>query len=320
MARYVVTGGAGFIGSHFVDRLLADSATVVAFDNLSNSDSRWIRPHLGRDNFRFVEGDILDLGALCATMEGADLVVHLASSVDMRRGLEDPTLDLTQSAIGTQRVLEAMRVVGVGTILFSSSSTVYGEPVVTPTAEHHGPLLPISMYGAGKLAAEGLLSAYGHLYDIDTYAFRFGNVVGGRMNHGVIFDFIAKLKRDPTRLEILGDGHQAKNYFLVEDCVEGMLTLPRHLGPGSHAINLGCPGTIEVSRIAHVVADEMGLTDVSFEYTGGRRGWPGDVPLVHFDLTKAYRLGWRTTADLEGAVRECARRLLVMWNEVSAPA
>lgn len=320
MTRYFITGGAGFIGSHLVDRLLADGELVVAFDNLSNSDGRWLQPHQSRDGFRFMGGDVLDLDALCAGMAGADQVVHLASSVDMRKGLADPSFDLTQCAVGTQRVLEAMRLSGVRTIVFSSSSTVYGDPVVVPTAEHHGPLLPISLYGAGKLAAEGLLSAYGHLYGMSTYAFRFGNVVGGRMNHGVIFDFITKLKQDPVRLEILGDGHQAKNYFLVEDCVDGLLTLPQRLGPGSHVTNLGCAGTIEVSRLARVVAEEMGLTDVRFECGGGRRGWPGDVPLVEFDLTKAHQSGWHATTDLEGAVRECARRLLTAWDQLSVPA
>jgi UDP-glucose 4-epimerase len=265
----------------------------------------------------FVQGDILSLYGLCAAMGGADVVVHLASSVDMRKGLADPTLDIEQCAIGTQRVLEAMRVSGSREIMFSSSSTVYGEPSVVPTAEHNGPFFPISMYGAGKLAAEGMLSAYGHLHGMNTYAFRFGNVVGDRMNHGVVHDFIAKLKRDPTRLHVLGDGNQAKNYFLVEDCVEGILAIPGKLGSGSHAVNLGCPGTMRAIEIARIVIEEMRLTRVAIDFAGGLRGWPGDVPLVHFDLGKAGSLGWSASTDSAGAVRECVRRLLAEWTEIA---
>ncbi len=311
MTRYLVTGGAGFIGSHVIDHLLTGGdAEVLAYDNLSNSDGRWLQRHRSDQRFTFVQGDILELEALSAAMQGSDTVVHLASSVDMRRGLQDPSVDFQQCAVGTERVLAAARLHGVREVIFSSSSTVYGDPAAIPTAEGDGPFLPISAYGAGKLSAEGLLSAYGHLYGMNTYAFRFGNVVGARMNHGVIYDFIDKLTRDPVQLEVLGDGEQAKNYFLVEDCVKGILGLPATLGPGSHVVNLGCEGTIRVADIARIVIEEMGLTDVAITYTGGKRGWPGDVPIVRFNLSKAHSLGWHASTDSAGAVRECARRLL----------
>jgi UDP-glucose 4-epimerase len=316
MTAYLVTGGAGFIGSHVVDRLLGQrDNTVVAYDKLSNSHLRWLSPHLADPRFRFVQADTLDLERLTKEMAGAEVVAHLASSVDMRRGLSDPSFDLEQCAVATQRVLEAARANGVGRVIFSSSSTVYGDPPVVPTPEHAGPLQPISLYGVGKLAAEGLLSAYNHLFGIDTYAFRFGNVVGARMNHGIVYDFIAKLRRDPARLEVLGDGAQSKNYFLVEDCIEGMLGLPERLGRGAHVVNLGCAGTVRVSRIAEIVLQEMGLTGAEISYTGGARGWPGDVPIVQFDLSKVHRLGWRASTSSEGAVRECTRRLLEGWGQ-----
>lgn len=311
MTRYLVTGGAGFIGSHVVDRLLeGPEHEVVVLDNLSNSDLYWLDRHADDSRMRFVRCDILDTAAVTGALDGVEVVIHLASSVDMRNGLEDPTLDLRQCAEGTQSVLEAMRASTARTVVFSSSSAVYGDPAKIPTAEGDGPFLPISTYGAGKLAAEGLLSAYGHLHGFDAYAFRFGNVVGARMNHGVVYDFIAKLSANPTRLDGLGDGRQAKSYFLVEDCVAGLLTLPARLGPGSHVTNLGAEGTIEVSEIAGIVVREMGLPDVTVSFPGGSRGWPGDVPIVHFDLTKAHELGWQASADCAGAIQVCVRRLL----------
>lgn len=311
MTKYFVTGGAGFIGSHVVDRLLAvPDATVVAYDNLSNSDLGWLTAHDGNPRLQVAVADVLDTARIIQEMAGTDVLIHLASSVDMRRGLAEPRLDMEQSVVATSSVLEAARANSVHTVLFSSSSTVYGEPKVVPTPESSGPPQPISLYGAGKLGAEGLLSAYNHLYGIDTYAFRFGNVVGARMNHGVIYDFIQKLRADPFRLEILGDGNQAKNYFLVEDCIEGMLNCSRALGPGAHVLNLGCNGTVAVRDIARIVTEELGLSGVEFVFGGGERGWPGDVPLVHFDLTRAHDLGWQASLGSADAVRECARRLI----------
>jgi UDP-glucose 4-epimerase len=309
---YLVTGGAGFIGGHVVARLLEDPAvdTVVAFDDLSNSDMSW-PARLGADpRYRFVRGDVLDTEALIASLRGIERVVHLASSVDMRRGMSDISFDLRQCALATLSVLEAMRRAGCHHIVFSSSSTVYGEPSVVPTPEDCGPYAPISLYGAGKLAAEGLLSAFCHLYGFTAHVFRFGNVVGGGMNHGVIYDFLVKLREDSQTLEVLGDGKQRKNYFLVEDCIAGILHCSERLDAGYHVVNLGNAGTTTVATIAEIVTGELGLTGTKIRYTGGERGWPGDVPVVEFNLSQAAALGWSAKTDSDGSVRIAARRLI----------
>ncbi|OZD03372.1 hypothetical protein CH275_16470 [Rhodococcus sp. 06-235-1A] len=312
---YLITGGAGFIGSHFVERLLADPNTkrVVAFDNLSNSDTKWLEPAFADSRFSFIEGDVLDTDLLASTVNDwgvDDVVVHLASSVDMRKGLDDPKWDLRQCADGTLSVLMAMRTSESRKIIFSSSSTVYGEPALVPTPENVGPAAPISLYGAGKLAAEGILSAFCHLYGFTAHAFRFGNVVGGRMNHGVLYDFIEKLNKDSSRLLVLGDGKQRKNYFLVEECVAGILACSDRLGAGFQVLNLGNEGTIGVDRIAQMVIERMGLADVHVDHSGGERGWPGDVPIVQYDLRRAQDLGWAAPTDCESSVRIAISRLL----------
>ncbi|MCP3801917.1 NAD-dependent epimerase/dehydratase family protein [Allokutzneria sp. A3M-2-11 16] len=313
--RYFVTGGAGFIGSHFVERLLSEAETteVVAYDNLSNTTTEWIEPLLSDSRLRFVHADILDTDRMTREMDGwsaDDVVIHLASSVDMRKGFVDRGLDLRQCADGTLSVLNAMRAAGPRTVLFSSSSTVYGDPVVLPTPENVGPYAPISMYGAGKLAAEALLSAFCHLDGFTAHSFRFGNVVGGRMNHGVIYDFIEKLAASSDRLHVLGDGHQRKNYFLVEECVDGILAASAKLGEGYHVLNLGNVGTVSVDEIAAIVIDEMGLSDVPLEHGGGTRGWPGDVPVVEYDLSKLHELGWSAKTDCRQAIRISTQRIL----------
>ncbi len=304
----LVTGGAGFIGSHVVDRLVDRGTRVSVVDNLSNSTLRWLEPHLDGGRITFAHLDILDTDALAEAMAGADRVIHLAASVDMRVGLADNWVDVQQSIVGTRSVLEAMRRSGTKRIAFSSSSTIYGESVPRPTAEDAGPLLPISVYGAGKLGAEALLSAYNHLYGIEAAIFRFGNVVGGRMNHGVIYDFIQKLQADPARLQVLGNGRQHKNYFLVEDCARGLIELPEQAAGGVLVVNLGAVDTVSVTEIAEIVAAELGLRP-ELSYTGGERGWPGDVPTVEFVLAHAHELGWRASRSSAEAVREAARRL-----------
>ena len=309
--KYFVTGAAGFIGSHLVDRLLSEGHTVTGYDNLSLGRREYIAPVLRNHRFTFIEADLLDLEMLTKCLRGHDVVFHLAANTDIPGGNRDPSVDFKHCIVGTFNLLEAMRAGRVRDLLFASSSTVFGEPEVRPTPETIGPPLPISMYGAGKLAGEGLISAYCHLYGLRAWIFRFGNVVGARMTHGVIYDFIAKLRENPAELEILGDGNQEKNYFLVEDCLDGMIFAFVHTQERvCDVFNLGTETTTSTTEIACLVVQELGLRDVRFRYTGGRQGWPGDVPVVKYDLTKMTRLGWRARYTSTEALRIATRRLL----------
>ena len=305
-----VTGGAGFIGSHLVDRLMAEGAEVTVYDNLSSGKKEFIEHHIGKTNFHFIKADLLDFDALKKAMKGHEIIWHLAANTDIPRGNKITDLDLKNCTVATRNVLEAMKQLGVSKILFSSSGTVYGDAPAVSFCEAFGPLLPISLYGAGKLACEGLISAYCHLFDMQAWIFRFGNVVGARMGHGVIYDFIHKLKRNPQELEILGDGNQEKNFFLVEECLDGMLFALRHSDKQCDVFNLGCKSTVKVNAIARIVVGEMGLNGVRFRYTGGKRGWPGDVPVVIYDVSKMKGLGWEARHTSTEAVRIAAKRLI----------
>ena len=308
--RVLVTGGAGFIGSHLVDRLMADGKSVTVYDNLSSGRREWIEHHSPKGRFRFVEADLLDFNTLKQVMRGHDLVWHLGANTDIPTGNQVVDLDLRNCTIATHNVLEAMRQCGIDRILFASSATVYGDAPPQPLTEDYGPLLPISLYGAGKLACEGLISGYSHLFGIQASIFRFANVVGARMGHGVIYDFIQKLKHNAEEIEILGDGQQEKPFFLVEDCIEGMLCALQHSSSSCDVYNLGCTTFTRIDRVAEIVVDEMGLKDVQIRHTGGRRGWPGDVPIVRFNAEKMARLGWKVRHTSDEAIRIAARRLL----------
>lgn len=313
MTKYFVTGGAGFIGSHLVDRLMAEGHEVTVYDNLVSGKKKDIEHHLGKKTFRFIEADLLDYAALTKAMKGNEIVWHLGANTDIPTGNKVTDLDLKNCTIATHNVLEAMLKNNINKILFSSTTCVYGDaPATVSFSETFGPLLPINLYGAGKLACEGLISSYSHLFGIKAYVFRFGNVVGARMGHGVIFDFIQKLKRNPKELEILGDGNQEKPFFLVEDCIEGMICVSRNSESKCDVFNLGCESFTRVSSIGEIVTEEMGLKDVKFRYTGGKRGWPGDAPVVHLNVDKMKRLGWQARYSSDGAVRIAARRLLGM--------
>ncbi len=309
--RHFITGGAGFIGSHLADRLIAEGNSVTVYDNLVSGRKEWIEHHFSNHNFHFVEADLLDFNVLKEAMAGHEIIWHLGANTDIIKGNSLTDFDLKNCTIATRNVLEAMRQNGIDKILFASSSCVYGDasPGVALN-ESYGPLLPINLYGAGKLACEGLISAYCHLFNINAWMFRFGNVVGTRMGHGVIYDFINKLNSNPSELEILGDGNQEKNFFLVEDCIDGMLCAFRKSSRQCDVFTLGSESFTSVTRIAEIVAEEMGLKDVKFRYTGGSRGWPGDAPVVHFDTGKMKRLGWNPRNTSDEAVRIAARRLI----------
>lgn len=305
-----VSGGAGFIGSHLVDSLIENGHTVTVYDNLSSGDKQFIQHHLHQENFTFIKADLLDLKRVKKEIQGHDIVFHLAANPHVRLGEKQTDLDLNQGIVATYNILEAMRHSSIKKIVFSSSSVVYGETQESSLSETYGPTLPISLYGAGKLGAEGLISAFCGTFDFQTWIYRFANVVGARGTHGVIVDFIEKLRKNPHELEILGDGKQCKPYLYVSDCVDGILFGFTHAQEKMNLFNLSCDTTTTVTRIAEMVAEEMKLKNVSFKYTGGIRGWKGDVPRFQLDAQKINTLGWKATLTSDEAVRKAIRDVL----------
>ncbi|MFI5361442.1 MAG: NAD-dependent epimerase/dehydratase family protein [Elusimicrobiota bacterium] len=308
--RAFVTGGAGFIGSHLVDELMARGHRVTAYDDLRTGFRSFLDRQRHQPRFRLVRGDVLDLKKLKSSMKGHDTVFHFAANADVRGGAADTRIDLEQNTIGTHRVLEAMRHCGAKSIVFASSAVVYGEPSVFPTPETYAPL-QTSLYGASKLAAEALIQAYGEYYGIQSRSFRFVSWIGERYTHGVVFDFVKKLKRDPRSLEVLGDGKQRKSYLYVKDGVRGIMTALRAPLAGRKGIfNLGHDGTMGVLEVARLVCREMGLAGVRIDCAGGRRGWVGDSPIVRLDCRRIKKLGWRPETSIETGMRRTARYLL----------
>ena len=302
----MVTGGAGAIGSVLVGRLLKEGREVRVLDNLS-SGRRELLPASPNGNFRLTQTD-LRTDARPGEFQGAAEVWHLAANPDIRLGTSNPRLDLEHGTVATFNVLEAARRADVPRVLFSSSSVVYGLPTVFPTPEEYGPLLPQSLYGASKLASEGLLSAYAHCYGIHSYIFRFANIIGPTMTHGVIFDFFEKLRQDPTRLEVLGDGRQSKSYLLADDCVEAMRLARDRSDELVNVFNLGTRDRVSVREIAEIVVGAMG-GKATIRYTGGERGWAGDVPQQLLAIERISRLGWAPRTDSRGAVAQTVEAL-----------
>lgn len=308
---YFVTGGAGFIGSNVVDRLLEDEENrVTVYDNLSSGRREFPAQHVEDERFLLVEADLLDSDSLKNAIKGHEFVFHLAANPDIRKGSIQTDLDLKQNLIATHDLLEAMRLEGIRKIAFSSTSTVFGEPTIIPTPENYGPSLPISLYGASKLACEGLISAYCHLFKMTAWIFRFANVVGERGTHGILHDFLEKLRRNPLELEILGDGEQTKSYIDVKSCVDAMLFAINHASDRVNLLNIGNEDQVTVRRIAEVLVEELDLRDVEFKFTGGKRGWRGDVPVMMLSTEKLKKLGWRPRMSSEDAVRNTVRKLL----------
>ena len=299
---FLVTGGAGFIGSNLVEKL-ASEHSVDVLDNFSAVDDRYIRHLKGRGGFGVLKKDITrpsDFDGLGSY----ETVFHLAADSDVRGGSEKPSFDFRVNAEGTLNVLEFMRKRDIKEIVFASSSTVYGEAERMPTPEDYGPYLPISSYGASKMAAEGFISAYAHYYGIRGTIFRFANIVGRNSTHGVIFDFITKLKKDSRRLEILGDGTQRKSYMHVSDCVDSMVYVHGR-STRTDIYNLGNEGTTSVRKIAEMVAGRMAHGEVEFVFTGGEdgRGWKGDVKIAELAVKKLNGTGWRNRYSSDESVR-----------------
>ncbi len=307
--RSFVVGGCGFIGSHMVDRLV-ERGPVTVYDNLSVGKRAWIGGHLEAGRATLVEGDALDLERLCEAVKGHDLVVHLAANPEARWGLERTRLDLEQGTIATYNVLEAMRRGGVPRIIFSSSGTMYGETEKT-CAEGDLGSLPISLYGASKFAGEALIAAFVECFGIRAFIYRFGNVVGPRGTHGAALDFLRKLATKKTELEVLGDGRQAKPYLFVTDCVEGMLFGLDHAGEKLNIHNLAPLDLTSVARIAELCVAASPYPDAAIRYTGGDRGWPGDVPRSRMDPGKLAALGFRVRFSSDEAVARAVAALAV---------
>ncbi|MHC1627101.1 MAG: NAD-dependent epimerase/dehydratase family protein [Methanoculleaceae archaeon] len=305
----VVTGGAGFIGSHLVDALVAAGDELAVVDDCRTGDARYLDRHVRGGHIVHCRNDLLGDGWL-HLLEDADRVYHLAADPDVRESAANPRSPFDNNVVATQRVLEGMRRYDVSEIVFTSTSTVYGEATVIPTPEDYAPLEPISVYGGSKLACEALISAYCHTYGMRAWVFRFANIVGPRSGHGVIPDFIARLRSDPGTLEILGDGRQIKSYMHVSDCVDGMLFAVEHADERFNVFNLGSEDWIDVRTIAGIVCEEMGLSDVKFRFTGGDRGWVGDVPRMQLSIERIARLGWRPRFGSAESVRRAARALL----------
>jgi UDP-glucose 4-epimerase len=306
-----MTGGAGFIGTVLVERLLDADATVTIIDDLSGATPERravLTGGQGRRGVRFVRGDIVDLETVLDAMEGSTEVIHLAANTDIAGGFADPRLDLDGCILGTWNVAEAMRRLGIGRIAYASSGVVYGQPDRVPTPESYGPLRPASQYAAGKLAGEAILSGFAHLYGWRAQAFRFGNTVGAGSDHGVVHDLVVKLLRDPSRLEILGDGRQAKPYIAVDDVADAVLHGIDHAPDAAFEVyNVATTGTLTVLVVADLIIRAVGLDPAAVELrpTGGV-GWPGDTPLVDFDTSRLRALGWRPVFAPHEAVSRAA--------------
>ncbi len=304
--RVFVTGGAGFIGSHVCEKFLQAGHQVTAFDNLSLGRRDLLKSCFANADFEFIEADILDLKRLTTEMQNHDLVYHLAANSDISQGAKQTDIDLKNGTLATYNVLEAMRLTKVQRLIFASTSAIYGEASVKPTPENYGPLYPISFYGASKLACEALCTAFSHNYDLQIWAYRFANIVGSHSTHGVIYDFIERLKKEPKRLTILGNGTQRKSYLHVSDCVKGMQFGFEHSAQAFQLFNLASVGVTNVRFIAEEVTRQMkAVTAVQAElvFGEGDRGWKGDVAYTYLDGKAFHELGWEAQLDSDGAVR-----------------
>lgn len=311
-SKFFITGGAGFIGSHFVDHLLRETATtrVTVYDNFSVGKKAHLFQHFGDKRLTVVEGDIEDESSLSLAIKNHDVVIHLAANSDIAKATEDPDIDFRFGTFLTRNVLRAMAKEGVPTILYASGSGVYGDWGDKIVNENTGPLIPISPYGASKLASEALISSYSFMNDLRGFCFRFANVVGPRQTHGVGFDFIQKLKNNPKSLEILGDGKQSKSYLYVTDVCEAVL-MALSFSPESFSVfNVATLDFISVNEIAECVVQFMGHHSVEFKWTGGNRGWRGDVPIVRLDSQKIRALGWSNQYTSSEAILKSLETML----------
>jgi len=309
--RFFVTGGAGFLGSNLVDTILERRlGSVTVFDNFLTGKREYLRRWLDSSEITIIEGDVADFGTLNDAIRNHDVVFHFAANSDIARAATDPLVDFDNGTKLTQTLLEAMRSADVKRVLFSSGSGVYGDIPPKPIPEDYTPMIPISTYGASKLASETLISAYCHMFDLTGTVFRFANVVGPHMTHGVTHDFIRRLHADSSRLQIMGDGNQSKPYIYATDVVAAMLLLVSRQKDGYQYYNVGSEDHLLVREIADIVIGEMDLKNVKYEYSGGARGWRADVPIYRLNTKKIRGLGWKNEKNSREAVTASARSLL----------
>lgn len=299
--KILITGGAGFIGSHLIDKLIEKNGEVIVLDNLSTGKIDNIQNHFNNSKFKFFEIDLVK-DNIDSYFKDTEEVWHLAANPDVRAALKDTKIDLEQNFLATYNILEAMRRNDVKKIYFTSSSTVYGLAKKIPTPEN-SPLEPISLYGATKLACEALISAYCNTFDLKSVIFRLANVIGPRSSHGVIFDFVNKLRKNQKELEILGDGKQKKSYIYIDDCIDAMLIGARKSSKNFEIFNIGSEEWITVKEIAEIVCKKMNLKP-RFKFTGGKAGWKGDVHLMLLDINKIKKLGWKPRTSIKDAIEK----------------
>jgi UDP-glucose 4-epimerase len=308
--RALVTGGAGFIGSNLVDRLLAANWQVTVYDNFVTGQTDFLASAAEHPDFALVRGDVLDGPSLRAATVGQDIVFHLAANADVREGLQHPRRDLEQNTIATHSVLEAVRLNRVPRIVFASTGSIYGEPSVFPTPEDAPFPVQTSLYGASKLAAEGMLAAYAAAFGIETFIFRFVSILGERYTHGHVFDFYKKLRANPAVIQVLGNGRQRKSYLYVQDCIDAMLHACRNADPSDrvHIFNLGTQEYCTVDESLSWICEELDVRPRR-EYAGGERGWVGDSPFIFLDTQRISSLGWRPSLTIREAVLRTLRYL-----------
>ena len=312
--KIFLTGGAGFIGSHILEVFKNYNQKITVFDNLSSSDYATIKPFLN-DNIKFIEGNILNAELLNKSMKDHDLVWHLAANTDIIGSHLDPSRDLKDCLIGTFQVMEAMKANSIRELIFASSGAVYGNICKDEyVSESAGPLLPISTYGAGKLSCEAFIASFCHNYNLRAWIYRFGNVIGNRMTHGVIYDFIKKLNKNPNELLIKGDGTQEKNYFLVEECIHGMLFGYANCELDEEypckVLNLGTSSITKVVDIADIIIDELDHKNTKVVIEGAEKAWPGDQPRVHFKVDNMKKLGWESNLTSDESVKIATQRMI----------
>jgi UDP-glucose 4-epimerase len=309
MHKAFVTGGCGFIGSHLIDNLLAGGHAVTNVDNMSTGFREFVAHHEKNGSLKNEFYDLKDLARLEKSMKGSETVFHFAANADIRRGLEDTYRDLERNLLTTYNVLEAMRKNDVKELVYASSAAVYGDQAKFPTPED-APKSQTSFYGASKLSGEAFIEAFCEAYGMRACMFRFVSVVGERHPHGVTFDFVKKLLANPKELEIFGNGKQRKSFLYIGDCVAGFMHAHKHAKGKVNVFNIGNLDTIEVTRVADIIVEEMGLKGVKYNYTGGDRGWIGDAPIVHLSVERLMALGWKPEVSVEEGIRRTARWLL----------